>query len=193
MNGKTGVMTLRGVMPEDFERTPYFEQLFVKTGHADELIHSVGLAGGGVLRVGIARSSSRGHFTLEDVALQEAAHPVIRAFAARLAALVENSEGPRPYGPSLEEALHRFGEDVLSPREKQVVQLVLKGHNSESVAAALEIAFDTAKRHRSHAYAKLRVSSQGELFYKFLESIGLPSEPPRTGWETSPAYGSWMR
>jgi DNA-binding CsgD family transcriptional regulator len=49
----------------------------------------------------------------------------------------------------------------------------LRGHNSESVAHQLGISWNTARRHRTRAYAKLGVSSQGELFYAFLRTLGL--------------------
>ena len=77
--------------------------------------------------------------------------------------------------------MDRFGVNLLTPREHEVVDLVLRGHNSESVARQLEIARDTVKFHRKRADAKLRVRSQGELFYMFLESLGLPrsEECPR--------------
>lgn len=179
-NGTTGVMTLRDAMPTGFERTFHYHQRFVKSGYEDELIHVVELPGGKILRVGLGRASSLGHFTPEEVSQQEAAHPVIRAFALRLAALVSETAPLRPETTGLEEALHHFGEEVLTKREQEVVHLVLQGHNTESVASELEIAFNTVRRHRCRAYAKLRVSSQGELFYKFLESIGLSSKPLAT-------------
>jgi DNA-binding CsgD family transcriptional regulator len=74
---------------------------------------------------------------------------------------------------SLDAALEGFGEGLLTPRENDVIGLVLYGHNTQSVAVQLGISADTVKLHRKHAYAKLRVSSQGELFFKFLEHLGL--------------------
>ena len=68
-------------------------------------------------------------------------------------------------------ALERFGAAELTERESEVIQLVLRGHNTESVATQLGIASATAKLHRRRAYAKLSVGSQGELFFKFLETL----------------------
>lgn len=66
--------------------------------------------------------------------------------------------------PYLEEKLDSFGADILSPREAEVVRLVLQGHSTPSAAAYLGISEGTVKVHRHHAYAKLGISSQAELF-----------------------------
>ena len=92
----------------------------------------------------------------------------------QLAKLLSEAGEPqtRSNGGDIEDALHRFGADLLTTREREVIHLVLRGHDTRSVAAQLEIAADTVKLHRKHAYAKLHVSSQGELFFQFLQSPG---------------------
>ena len=186
--GRTGVLTLRGTMPNGFEQTAYFQQFYASGGWSDELIHLIELPEGDLLTIGIARTTKLGPFTPAEIELQEAALPVVRACAARLVSLLAPARGPRTETKDIEEALHRFGENVLTPREQEVVHLVLRGHNTQSVASLLEIAPDTVKLHRKHAYAKLQVSSQGELFYKFLESLGLASDlpAPRPSRESRP-------
>ncbi|MFU8776974.1 MAG: helix-turn-helix domain-containing protein, partial [Roseovarius sp.] len=57
-----------------------------------------------------------------------------------------------------------FGTDQLSPREAEVIQLVLQGHSTPGIAIQLGLAEGTVKVHRRHAYAKLGISSQAELF-----------------------------
>ena len=73
----------------------------------------------------------------------------------------------------VDSAVDRFGRGTLTGREQQIIQLVLRGHNTESAANRLGIAFHTAKGHRVSAYRKLGVNSQGELFCAFLRTIGL--------------------
>jgi DNA-binding NarL/FixJ family response regulator len=100
---------------------------------------------------------------------------VVEACSLRLAKLMSNiGELPsRSAGEDLEDSLRRFGADLLTPREQAVIHLVLRGHDTKSIASQLEIATDTVKLHRRHAYAKLRVRSRGELFFQFLKSLGL--------------------
>jgi DNA-binding CsgD family transcriptional regulator len=113
--------------------------------------------------------------------------PAVEVFSARIADLKWDS-GERLSSPDdagLEGALECFGTDCLTERERAVVRLVLCGHNTQSVASELGIATETAKLHRKHAYAKLRVGSQGELFFQFLQSLEsrgplLRDAPPAT-------------
>jgi DNA-binding NarL/FixJ family response regulator len=71
----------------------------------------------------------------------------------------------------MELAFERFGQEVLSPREQMVVQLIPRGHSAHSIARSLEIAEGTVKNHRKSIYAKLGISSQQELFSRFIRSM----------------------
>jgi DNA-binding CsgD family transcriptional regulator len=74
-------------------------------------------------------------------------------------------------GELMEQGFESFVADALSPRERMIVRLVLKGHSSLSISSTLDIAEGTVKNHRKNIYAKLRISSQSELFSKFVEHI----------------------
>ena len=74
----------------------------------------------------------------------------------------------------------------LTERETQVINLVLHGHSTKTVAEKLSISMETVKLHRKHAYAKLEVSSQAELFYLFLDSV--MSAKDYEGGDTLVAY-----
>ncbi len=52
---------------------------------------------------------------------------------------------------------------VLSEREAQVLDLVVAGQSSKSIARILEISFRTVELHRNHIFAKLNVTSVAEL------------------------------
>jgi DNA-binding CsgD family transcriptional regulator len=67
-----------------------------------------------------------------------------------------------------------------------VINLVLHGHSTRTIADRLSISVETVKLHRKHAYAKLEVSSQAELFYLFLDS--LMSASHYAGGDTLIAY-----
>ena len=71
----------------------------------------------------------------------------------------------------LHSALGAFDSSVLTPREQQVVELVLHGHSTRLVAEKLGISAETAKLHRKHAFAKLDISSQAELFYLCVDAL----------------------
>ena len=64
--------------------------------------------------------------------------------------------------------------DALTDREREVVQLILRGHSSESIGFNLGISLGTVKTHRKNVYAKLAISSQSELLSRFLKSLQGP-------------------
>jgi len=59
-------------------------------------------------------------------------------------------------------------EDIgLSPREKAVCALLLKGYSVKQVALELGLAFSTVNGYYRSLYRKLGISSKGELFMRF--------------------------
>lgn len=54
--------------------------------------------------------------------------------------------------------------EVLSDREKEVLELVLKGLPSKLICAELFISNNTLKSHIQRIYTKLNVHSRSELF-----------------------------
>jgi DNA-binding CsgD family transcriptional regulator len=52
---------------------------------------------------------------------------------------------------------------ALSPREREVVQLVCEGKASKEIASILNVSLATAETHRSNVLRKLRLHSVAEL------------------------------
>jgi len=100
--------------------------------------------------------------------------PVIRALVLKHLRLTDNAALPRPDSGlhrQLMQVMNDFGSSILTNRERQVLQLILHGHSSQSIAGKLEIALRTVKLHRQNLYQKLDISSQAELFYLFIDSL----------------------
>ncbi len=55
-------------------------------------------------------------------------------------------------------AYARFGGALLSRREREIAQLLLRGHSSLSIAAQLGISGTTVKTHRKNLYGKLGIA-----------------------------------
>jgi DNA-binding CsgD family transcriptional regulator len=64
-----------------------------------------------------------------------------------------------------------FGESVLTERERQICQLLLRGHSSKSIARELDIAPGTVMVHKRNLFAKLDISSQYELFSLLIDEL----------------------
>lgn len=52
---------------------------------------------------------------------------------------------------------------TLTPRETEILNLILEGHSSRTVGAKLEISPRTVDNHRVHIMTKLRAKSLGDL------------------------------
>jgi len=75
-------------------------------------------------------------------------------------------------GELMERGFETFAHDMLSPRERMLVRLILQGHSVLSISSTLLIAEGTVKNHKKNIYAKLGISSQSELFSLFVSHIG---------------------
>ena len=69
---------------------------------------------------------------------------------------------------------------MLTQRETQILQLVLRGYAVKYIAQKLEISPETIKHHRKNIYAKLDINSQAEMFHLFIDSLRMvtPDSPP---------------
>jgi DNA-binding NarL/FixJ family response regulator len=65
-----------------------------------------------------------------------------------------------------------FQRPVLSPREKQILALVVMGYGNAAIAAKLTIAESTVKTHLTSCFAKLGVRSRSEATALILDPVG---------------------
>ena len=82
------------------------------------------------------------------------------------------SEGPQASAPPLLED--------LTPREVEVLGLLLRGKTNQEIAKSLSISRATAKVHVRHIIAKLGVSDRTQAVVRALE-LGLAPYPKKTG------------
>ena len=176
VDGRTGCLPLWEIAPDGFKDSTCYKELYVAEGILDEINHLTRVDDGRLVFVGAGRSDRM--FTKKEIKFHNEAHPVIAACSMHIARLAGDEDDGPAEAPiaQVDGALEKFGVDVLTPREQDVIHLVLRGHSTESAAQQLGISWNTVKRHRLAAYTKLRVGSQGELFYEFLRTIGLRSD-----------------
>lgn len=70
-------------------------------------------------------------------------------------------EGYRHKGPA--NSSEAAGNDRLTPRERQVLQMLAEGKSSKEIASALEISTYTAESHRANIMRKLKLHSLADL------------------------------
>ena len=71
----------------------------------------------------------------------------------------------------LTQCFEQFGESTLTQREREITQLLLRGHSSKSVARELNIAPGTVMVHKRNLFSKLGITSQYELFSLFIDRL----------------------
>jgi DNA-binding NarL/FixJ family response regulator len=90
------------------------------------------------------------------------------------AAIQEVTEGGAPMSPSIaRKVLNSFqhgrnNQYQLSPREVEVLHLLIKGYSAKMIAGELNITFDTARFHLKNIYSKLHVNCGKEAIAKAL-------------------------
>ena len=181
-----GVFRLADLTPAGFRDSEYYRNWYRNCGYHDECGYIVPLADAGFVNIALGRTQPRQRFSARQVTLLRAVNPVVTALCQQHWA----SNAKRAIGTDLRQQLHvalsDFGSSLLTERESQVTNLVLHGHTTKTIAERLGISIETVKLHRKHAYAKLEVSSQAELFYLFLDS--LMSAGDYAGGDTLIAY-----
>jgi DNA-binding CsgD family transcriptional regulator len=137
----------------------------------EELCIAMELPGGECAELTLSRKASLGGFADEDVASLSPVIPFLAAAVRRYwrhARLMHLSNTP---DTGTDDALRAFGRNLLSPRERELAQLLLRGHANASIGLRLGISTTTVKTHRKNLYAKLGVATQFEFFSLFLDSL----------------------
>lgn len=173
--GKPRFARLRDLAPDRFYQGEYFRNYYVQTGLAEEIGFLVDVGD----EVSVVISAMREHkaFSAREFRDLEALLPFVDAAAKRqwnglIGQFSAQPESEAPRLPQLiEDAFQSFGRNLLTPREAEVVEYILKGHSADATGRALGISPGTVRIHRRNIYAKLRVSSQGELFSNFMASL----------------------
>jgi DNA-binding CsgD family transcriptional regulator len=137
----------------------------------EELVLAIELDDDRLGEISLSRAVSRGGFGDDTIALLRSHVSVIAAVFRQFWQHSQPRVQVAAAATSIDEMLERFGESRLSPREREVAQLILKGHSGISIGAQLEISQTTVKSHRQNLYAKLGIASQFELFAQFLQSL----------------------
>ena len=170
IEARFGVFRLSALAPRGFQESEYFRTWYHECGFQDECGLLIKLDSG-VINLALGMTDSSGRFSKRQVDRLKAVFPAVEALARRhWSQLTPTVESPN-LRMRLQESLSAFGSSMLTRREQQVIELVLLGNSTRLVADKLGISAETVKLHRKHAYAKLDISSQAELFYLFVDAL----------------------
>ena len=164
------VLSLDEIAPDNFKHSEYFAKFFSDMGLADEcgmILHfdatTALFFSMGIEKAGVSANPER----------LKKAFPIVASLSRRHWTNLspDNTDGSGRIGAHLQAAFEAFGTSVLSPREGEIVRMILKGHSSKAIARAFDNSPETIKVHRKRIYTKLDVASQGELLSVFLNAL----------------------
>lgn len=161
------------------EQTNYYKDYYADTGTVDEVVYLSNLGSGNVINLCMMRLPQHGPFT-------DAEYESLYLLAEPVSELLKTQSQHRDFAvehliqPGIDHqinlAFETFGSSLLSPREKDVLELMLRGYGTDTSASRLDIAVETVRRHRKSIYRKLDVNSQTDLFSLFLNAMSCMGE-----------------
>jgi DNA-binding CsgD family transcriptional regulator len=170
---KPGVCRYRDATPDRFHSSEYYRQYCERTHLVDEMDFLLDTGPDTTLALVVARRERR--FTKAEINRLERMRPVVHA-AMRNIWQARDAGGPASTGDTsmhrrLTRCFDKFGDAVLTEREQQITRLLLRGFSTKAIARELDIAPGTVMVHKRNLFAKLGISSQFELFSRFIEAL----------------------
>lgn len=168
-----GLWRLRQFAPDHFYLGEYYLTYYQQTGLTEEVAFFIDLADGAKAVLSLMRSARSPAFSRDEMQLLDCAQPVAEQVVSQ-AWEQARADAPRPVHDldfKIREVFDHFGSQVLTAREQEVAQMLLRGHSSASVAEHLGISPGTVKIHRKNIYAKLGIGSQSELLGLFVREL----------------------
>jgi DNA-binding CsgD family transcriptional regulator len=168
------VCRFREKVPDRFRSSEYYRQYCERTHLLDEIDYFCDVSAETSLALVVGRRTRR--FGRAEIDRLERVAPTVvsslreiwRRRGARNAQRLPDDGMHR----RLTECFERFGESILTDREREISQLLLRGHSSKSVARELDIAPGTVMVHKRNLFSKLGISSQYQLFSLFIDNLG---------------------
>ncbi|EED34234.1 transcriptional regulator, LuxR family [Luminiphilus syltensis NOR5-1B] len=152
----------------------YYRDYYQDTDTVDEVMFLSRLDGGSVTNLCVMRLPQQGPFTQDEYdllyALAEPVAAVIKSHCLRDDFAVRNLLKPG-IDHQIDIAFSSFGASYVSGREREVLELMLRGYGTATSAERLGISVETVRRHRKSIYGKLDVNSQADLFSLFINTM----------------------
>lgn len=179
MDNPKGSIYRLGRISGNLQDSVYYQTYYGDTGTVDELVFLSKLDDGSVINLSIMRLPKQGEFSDSEYQLLYSLAPTVSAL---IRAHARNQQFAIDYliqpgiDYQIDQAFKTFGSSLLSAREHEVLELMLKGYSAEVGAERLSIALETYRRHRKNLYKKLDINSQADLFSLFIASLSCVGE-----------------
>ncbi len=167
------VCRFRDEAPDRFMSSEYYRQYCERTHLKDEIDFFRRVDSTLTLALVVGRRERR--FSKADVEALQRNAPIITAAIEKIWHQVPSQSTRRSADDKMHERLtecfENFGEGLLTDREQQITRLLLRGYSTKAIALELRIAPGTVMVHKRNLFTKLGISSQYELFSRFISSL----------------------
>jgi DNA-binding CsgD family transcriptional regulator len=174
----SGIYSLKDVAPDGFKQSELYRVYYRLVNFGDEICMVIAVNDQLSIQVSLSRKNDKPRFNSIEQTLIESLFSTVQAVLLKWWQAKQHSKDTF-LDTHLESALRHFGSSLLTQRESQILQLVLRGYAVKSIAHKLTISTETIKHHRKNIYAKLDINSQAELFHLFIDSLRMvtPDSP----------------
>ena len=162
-----GGWVMSEMAPDAFEETEFYQAYYRDLLTKDELCIFLPLKNKQTIVLSFVRRHPEGNFIKDDALQLATLVPLLTGLFNNLDLGCETLSGRS----AIHNAFESFGDEQLTPRERQIARLILQGHSSKSLAKELGISPSTVKVHRKHIYERLAVNTQTELFMCFINHL----------------------
>lgn len=163
----------RDMTPDRFRSSEYYRQYCERTHLLDEMDFFVDVSDCSTLVLVVGRLEKM--FTKAELDRLHLIEPVVLAAMRnvweRRAADSDDAARGGELHHRLTRCFENFGNSLLTEREREITQLLLRGHSAKSVARELRIAPGTVMVHKRNLFSKLGITSQNELFSRFIDDL----------------------
>ncbi len=170
---KPGSCRFRDESPDRFRSSEYYRQYCERTHLRDEMDFLVDVSDRSTLVLVVGRRTRK--FSKAEIARLRQVEAIVHSAMQNIWELWSAVPASGDRDASLHRRLTRcfdnFGEGLLTEREREITQLLLRGHSTKSIARALRIAPGTVMVHKRNLFAKLGITSQYELFSRFIDAL----------------------
>ena len=181
-SGAEGVRDLASVSTPADRSGDYFNLFLRLTGMADDLVMLLPVDAETYIGVVYERRTPFSPGETEELRtlfpLIESLHGVHQRIvgAPRPAKAGKKGSGNPPVSPGLQPIDHKaalgsFLEHELTPRERDIVHLMLIGYPNIKIAERLKLSINTVKNHKKRMYLKLDITTERELFLAFVNFL----------------------
>jgi len=172
-----GFYHITDIAPDGFFDSEYYKSFYVKSDTKEDCYFIIDIDQETKISICIYHNKHDYSYSKQEIALARSAHSLIKELAlivwktSNHTVIAEENSEVKSLSKQVEASFNKFGDGILTAREREVAHLILRGHSSKSAARELSISPGTIQEHRKKIYCKLEISSQAELFSFFIDYI----------------------